>query len=102
MLHQLATGVQSYFSREANTTSPNAPFGVVTIHAGGWEGNPANGGQMHWAQTLNYGVLPNPLLPTGFVAAAHDLGDPWNTQECLAQPCCSSVQPPNVSAGKNE
>jgi hypothetical protein len=52
----------SAFSLEHGTTSPDAPFGIVTLADGGWEGNPANAGQMHWAETLNYGVLPNPAL----------------------------------------
>ena len=52
----------SAFSLEQGTTSSKAPFGVVTLADGGWEGNPANAGQMHWAETLNYGVLPNPAL----------------------------------------
>jgi hypothetical protein len=114
MLQSLAKGWVSAFSAERGTTSPTAPFGIVTladgtwqrvlcatltpvlnynrsfyqdslgtnigkaekkhVPAGGWEGNPANAGQMHWAETLNYGVLPNPALPNGFVATAHDVG----------------------------
>ena len=54
---------------------------------GGWEGNPANAGQIHWAETLNHGVLPNPSLPSGFVATAHDIGDPWNEQVCAPLLC---------------
>jgi hypothetical protein len=82
MLRQMARSWQQAFSATPGTTLPDAPFGVVTLHWGSWEGSPANGGQMHWAETLNMGVLPNPLLPGGFLASAHDVGDPWNTQLC--------------------
>jgi hypothetical protein len=30
-----------------------------------------------WAQTANYGVLPNPVMPRTYVAQAYDLNDPW-------------------------
>lgn len=107
MLLQLAKAWQAAFSSTPNTTPSDVPFGVVLLHWGSWEGSPANGGQMHWAETLNHGVLPNPMLPSGFVATAHDIGDPWNTQLCCrgasaakkgtpASPglaCCCANQP---------
>ena len=115
MLLQLARSWQAVFAANGpQTTPPDAPFGVVLLHWGSWEGSPANGAQMHWAETLNYGVLPNPLLPSGFVATAHDVGDPWNTQRCCigakaadpkkgtaASPglaCCCSNQPVDEEA----
>ena len=30
-----------------------------------------------WAQTANYGVLPNDAMPNTFVAQTYDLNDPW-------------------------
>eukprot|EP01043_Picozoa_sp_COSAG02_P067195 COSAG02_NODE_10709_length_1877_cov_1.098988_1_plen_349_part_00 len=30
-----------------------------------------------WAQTANFGVLPNALMPNCFVSQAYDLNDPW-------------------------
>ena len=78
MLAEMGRGWIQAFSLEPNTTSPDAPFGVVTLADGGWEGNPANAGPIHWAETTNYGRLPSPSLPSGFVATAHDVGDPWS------------------------
>ena len=47
MLLTMAKGWVSAFSAQAGTTDSKAPFGVVTLADGGWEGNPANAGQMH-------------------------------------------------------
>ena len=33
---------------------------------------------LRWAQTQNYGVIPNPSFVNGFMAQGFDLGDPWN------------------------
>ena len=35
----------------------------------------------------------------GFVAAAHDVGDPWNSQGCVQSGCCRDDTPPNISNG---
>lgn len=99
MLKTLTSTWVQDFSAVPGTTSPAAPFGVVTLADGGWEGNPANAGQMHWAETLNYGVMPNPACPNCFVATAHDVGDPWNEQECRRANCCNDNIRPNISAG---
>ena len=42
---------------------------------------------------------PPKALPNGFVAAAHDVGDPWNSQGCTQNGCCRDTTPPNVSNG---
>lgn len=100
MLSQMANGwVDLFSSSTRGGTSSTAPFGVVTLADGGWEGNPANAGKIHWAETLNYGTLPSPRLRNGFVATAHDIGDPWNEQGCRAKGCCRDDVPPNLTAG---
>ena len=75
------------WSREPNTTDPLAPFGVVTLAAGGSEGGMDIGG-MRWSQTANYGVLPNAAMPNTFLAQAFDLGDPFPTKDCYSAACC--------------
>ena len=74
MLQTMVQSWRAVFSATAGTTPPSAPFGIVTLADGTWEGNPANAGKMHWAETGNYGVVPNPAFPNAFVATAHDLG----------------------------
>ena len=59
------------------TTDPLAPFGLVTIAPSGAEGAGDHLSAFRWAQTANYGVLPNPAMPRTFVAQAYDLNDPW-------------------------
>jgi len=66
------------------TTDPQFGFGIVTLAAGTSEGGP-DMGNMRWAQTLNYGTLPNPACPKCFMAQAYDLGDPWNGGGCWAR-----------------
>ena len=75
----------------ASGTDPMAPFGVVTLAAGGDEGGNDIGG-MRWSQTANYGVLPNPAMPNTFLAQAFDMGDPWDgLDQCVKGPsCCRS------------
>ena len=58
------------WSATAGTTDPLAPFGVVSLAAGGSEGHPDNMAGMRWSQTANFGELPNPALPGGFLAHA--------------------------------
>ena len=53
-----------------------APFGVATIANSGTEGGNSVGA-MHWAQTANYGVLPNPAMPNTFLGQTFDLDDPF-------------------------
>jgi len=77
------------WTRVEGTTDPHAPFGVVDIHAGGGEGHSGGGamGNFRWAQTANYGVLPNPAMPDTFMANSFDLGDPW-AKSCVTQTGC--------------
>lgn len=72
------------------TTDPEAPFGIVDIHAGGSEGQGGGGamGNFRWAQTANFGVLPNPAMPNTFMANAYDLGDPWSKSAVTGTGCC--------------
>jgi len=79
------------WSETPGTTDPDAPFGVVTLAAGTGEGGPDMGG-MRWAQTANYGVLPNPAMPNTFVAQAFDLGEPWDKSKFCsnAHSCCTT------------
>lgn len=63
----------SSWSVVPNTTPKNGPFGIVQLADATDEGWGCNIGQMHWAETGNYGVVPNPALPTAFVAAAYVL-----------------------------
>ena len=76
------------------TTSPNAPFGIVMLADGTDEGWGCNTLQMHWAETGNHGVVPNPAFPHAFVAAAHDLGEPWDDGCKKSAPyCCVAAVP---------
>lgn len=55
------------WSKEAGTTDPLAPFGIVTLASGGSEGGSDIGG-MRWSQTGNFGTLPSPEMPNTFLA----------------------------------
>ena len=72
-----------------NTTPATAPYGIVQLADATDEGWGCNMRQMHWAETGNHGVVPNPAFPDAFVAAAHDLGEPWD-DGCKGAPnwCC--------------
>ena len=88
----LQTQMQSWrsaWSVVPDTTPHDAPFGIVTLADATDEGWGCNMEQMHWAETGNYGVVPNPALQNAFVAAAHDLGEPWD-DGCKGSPhfCC--------------
>jgi len=72
---------QEYWSGTPGTTEKEFGFGVVTLADGTSEGG-KNMPEMRWAQTQNYGVIPNPEFPNGFMAAGHDLGDPWWGKSC--------------------
>eukprot|EP01060_Flectonema_neradi_P037797 TRINITY_DN7724_c0_g1_i2.p1 TRINITY_DN7724_c0_g1~~TRINITY_DN7724_c0_g1_i2.p1 ORF type:complete len:431 (+),score=71.39 TRINITY_DN7724_c0_g1_i2:86-1294(+) len=65
------------WSVREGTTPSDAPFGVVSLAAGGSEGHQYNMARMRWAQTGNYGHLPNPAMPRTFMAQGYDIGDPW-------------------------
>eukprot|EP00041_Stephanoeca_diplocostata_P008440 m.125345 g.125345 ORF g.125345 m.125345 type:complete len:736 (-) comp17323_c0_seq1:544-2751(-) len=78
MMQTLIRQWRLLWSRTPQTTSPDAPFGIVTLASSGSEG--ANGlamGAMRQAQTMGYGVLPNPSMPNTFLAQAYDLDDEW-------------------------
>ena len=60
-----------------SATDPLAPFGIVTLAAGGSEGAGYNMAHMRWSQTGNMGALPNAMMPATFLAQAYDIGDPW-------------------------
>eukprot|EP00756_Hemistasia_phaeocysticola_P044856 Hpha_TRINITY_DN18640_c0_g1::TRINITY_DN18640_c0_g1_i1::g.115738::m.115738/K05970/SIAE; sialate O-acetylesterase len=76
------------------STSPNAPFGIVTLAHSGSEGHPDMGG-MYAAQMGSYGVVPNPVMPNTFMANAFDLGDPFGNITCYKLGCC----PNNIKPG---
>ena len=59
------------WSAAKDTTSPSAPFGLVTIAPGGSEGAGYHLSAFRWAQTANFGALPNPLMPNTFAAQAY-------------------------------
>lgn len=69
------------WSKASGGTAPDAPFGVVSLAAGGSEGHTQKMASLRWSQTGNYGVLPNPLMPNTFLAHAYDIGDPWAKAE---------------------
>ena len=89
---------RSVWSAAPGTTDPLAPFGFVTIADGTEEGWGLNAGGLHWAQTANYGQVPNPALPNAFSALAHDAGDPWDADGsaggCGGYQCCVDAYVP--------
>ena len=89
-LPELVRKWRQIWSEAPGTTEPEAPFGVVTVAAdGGWHGARDFGG-FRWAQTANYGALPNPAMPNTFLAQAYDTHDPWwagpRSETCAV--CC--------------
>ena len=98
------------WSKEANTTDPMAPFGIVTLASGGSEGNfqthlciptperdlcirrnkcdfTAGGsdiGGMRWSQTGNFGTLPSPEMPNTFLARKETIEFSADFTCCLA------------------
>ena len=65
------------WSAVSGTTNPLASFGIVSLAAGGAEGHQPHMSHFRWAQTGNYGVLPNEKMPNTYLAHAYDIGDPW-------------------------
>ena len=84
------------WSAEPGTTSPDAPFGLVTLAPSGTEGG-ASIGTMRWAQTAGYGVTPNAALPNVFTAQAFDLNDPYANISCYGKTKCHDNTPWNMS-----
>ena len=100
----LVAGWRRVWSETPGTTDPLAPFGVVTLASSGSEGGP-HMGAMRWAQTANYGILPNPAMPNTFLAQAYDLDDEWGpgSGPCITDwACCSEgawhAAPQNMTA----
>ena len=56
------------------TSDPNFGFGVVALAAGTSEGNEGATGDFRWAQSLNYGIMPNPAINNTFMVEAYDIG----------------------------
>lgn len=75
---------REHWSATPGTTDELAPFGIVTLAAGGSEGKPQNMAGMRWSQSANFGHTPNPAMPKVFLAHAYDLGDPMDN---LRPPC---------------
>jgi len=85
---------RALWSATPGTTSPSAPFGLVSLSATDSEGA-SDIGAFRWAQSGSYGVVPNELMPSVFMAHAYDLADPWincngDTKDC---PGCDTVDP---------
>eukprot|EP00756_Hemistasia_phaeocysticola_P019183 Hpha_TRINITY_DN15643_c1_g9::TRINITY_DN15643_c1_g9_i1::g.101267::m.101267/K05970/SIAE; sialate O-acetylesterase len=102
----LVEGWRKVWSKTPGTTDPMAPFGVVTLASSGSEGGP-HMGAMRWAQTANYGVLPNAAMPNTFLAQAYDLDDEWGpgSGPCINEwACCPpgawKAAPQNMTACK--
>ena len=96
---QLVNGWRVAWSKVADTTDPEAPFGVVTLASSGAEGADAAMGAMRIAQTAGWGVIPNPSMPNTFMAQAYDLDDPWGPAAgpCFAEwQCCTATGLPYV------
>lgn len=70
-------------------TDPLATFGLVALPGSGSEGGTSMGA-FRWAQTGNFGYLPNTLMPNTFLAQAYDLNDPWGDKTCYGLGCCST------------
>eukprot|EP00039_Didymoeca_costata_P008455 m.112529 g.112529 ORF g.112529 m.112529 type:complete len:672 (-) comp14091_c0_seq2:383-2398(-) len=92
MMPKLLSSWRKLFS-ENGDNSPDAPFGVVTLAPGGGEGG-ANIATMRWAQTANFGVIPNPAMQNAYVVQAFDLGEPWDGL-CPKFHCCAIWGPTN-------
>ena len=100
--------------REGSATDPEFPIGVVSLH--GWCGEEEancvldpnkrtdNTAKIRWAQTADWGFLPNPRLPHGFVAMAYDQPDPQNGTHCFwnttRRECTNVPYPEMCVAGK--
>jgi len=87
MFNAMKNDWMKLWSAVKGTTDPLFPFGIVTLAPDSSEGN-GDIRDMRWAQTLNYGVVPNPAFPNGFMANAYDIGDPWNTKGCKQHHTC--------------
>ena len=82
MMQTLVSSWRRVWSATPGTTDPLAPFGVASLADGTDESFGVNMRMFRWAQTANYGALPNEAMPRTFLADAFDLGDPWHTPQC--------------------
>lgn len=84
------------WSTHPGTTDPLAPFGYVEIADGSDEAWGLSMAGLRWAQSANYGVVPNPALPNVFSASTYDLGDPWDADQCsqTGESCCVTLEQP--------
>ena len=82
MMPKLVESWREVWSVEPGTSSPTFPFGIVSLADATDEGFGRNMRGFRWAQTANFGSLPNPAMPNTFGADAYDLGDPWHTPLC--------------------
>ena len=103
LLKRMISSWRRVWSAAPDTTPAEAPFGIVQLADGTDEGWGCNMRQMHSAETANHGVVPNPDLPGTFVAAAHDLGEPWD-DACKGAPhwcctCANTTRDPACGAG---
>eukprot|EP00040_Diaphanoeca_grandis_P030561 m.180807 g.180807 ORF g.180807 m.180807 type:complete len:694 (-) comp32036_c8_seq1:248-2329(-) len=87
MMQRMVAEWREIWSAVPNTTHALAPFGIVTIAPSGSEGASEHMSAFRWAQTANYGTLPNPALPNTFLAQTYDLNEPWAN---VGQQVCSS------------
>ena len=80
---------RSIWAATPGTTPSSAPFGFVTIADGSDEAWGVSMSGLRWAQTANYGSVPNPRMRNVFAALGHDAGDQWDADQC-ADPlsCC--------------
>jgi hypothetical protein len=62
---------------EASGTPALAPFGVVSLAAGGSEGANNHIGGLRWSQTGDFGALPNRAMPNTFMAHAYGAKAWW-------------------------
>lgn len=86
------------WSATPGTTDPMFPFGFVELADGTDEGWAGNFARLRWAQTANYGVVPNPAMGNTFMAHGYDAGDPWSGGDCADAGCCVE---PYVPLGPN-
>ena len=68
MMPTLISSWRKVWSAEPGTTDPLAPFGLVSLADGTDEGYGINMRQFRWAQTANYGRVPNAAMPRCFIA----------------------------------
>lgn len=105
MMKTLVNSWRQVWSQTPGTTHPMAPFGIVSLADGTDESFGVNMRSFRWAQTANYGALPNKDMLRTFLADSFDLGDPWHTPQCAVngtygggnfagQQCCVDASVP--------